>query len=381
MAILLIKGHPPRYIGLSSDVKPVIESEALLEAEFIETDTKLTYVYTGEEWVEKTATYIPTKGYIWNSVSMAWEAESTARVIPTTSVANSISTGTIDALNEVVECTVSPGASTIGCQLTGTWAAVGDLISFEGTVDGTNWTAIYANLTSVGSLAVTVSGSNGIYQIAGAGMAKVRVRGSTWGTPGSCSVSFNASVGSSASLLALPLPVGSNIIGKVGIDQTTPGTTNAVAFTNTSINIGTVTTLPAITGAVTATQGSPPWTMDVTKVAGESIQVAGGTEEKSIRVTIATDSTGLLSVDDNGGSLTVDAVTLPLPTGAALESTGNLEKMFALYTHELNENMGKILIELQAITFILKVGLEGNIRELRATCPECLRNDLSKTVN
>jgi hypothetical protein len=136
--------------------------------------------------------------------------------VATTSAANTTATGTIDAAEETVECTVSPGASTVGCQLTGTWAAAGDLISFEGTVDGTNWTSIYANLTSVGSLAVTISGSNGVYQIAAAGMVKVRVRGSTWGTPGSCTVSFNSSVGSSASLLALPLPVGVNYIGQVG---------------------------------------------------------------------------------------------------------------------------------------------------------------------
>lgn len=36
----------------------------------------------------------------------------------------------------------------------------------------------------------------------------------------------------------------------------------------------------------------------------------GGTEATALRVTMATDSTGLLSVDDNGGSLTVDNATL-----------------------------------------------------------------------
>ena len=37
--------------------------------------------------------------------------------------------------------------------------------------------------------------------------------------------------------------------------------------------------------------------------------VGGGVEAAAQRVTIASDSTGLLSVDDNGGSLTVDQVT------------------------------------------------------------------------
>ena len=53
-----------------------------------------------------------------------------------------------------------------------------------------------------------------------------------------------------------------------------------------------------------AITGTP--TVNLTKVKGEDCQVSGGTEEKSIRVTIANNSTGLLSVDDNGSSLTVD---------------------------------------------------------------------------
>jgi hypothetical protein len=40
--------------------------------------------------------------------------------------------------------------------------------------------------------------------------------------------------------------------------------------------------------------------------------VGGGVEATALRVTIANDSTGVLSVDDNGGSLTVDAVDLDI---------------------------------------------------------------------
>lgn len=40
--------------------------------------------------------------------------------------------------------------------------------------------------------------------------------------------------------------------------------------------------------------------------AGTDIPAGGGVEAAALRVTIATDSTGVLSVDDNGGSLTVD---------------------------------------------------------------------------
>lgn len=132
--------------------------------------------------------------------------------IPTTSVANSTASGTIDAANETVECTVSPGAGTVGCQLTGTWAAAGDLITFEATTDGTNWVGIY---TSMGPSAVIITGENGIYQLGAAGYVKVRARGHTWGTPGSCSVSFNSTVGPSAVVISTPLPQGSNVLGTV----------------------------------------------------------------------------------------------------------------------------------------------------------------------
>jgi hypothetical protein len=47
----------------------------------------------------------------------------------------------------------------------------------------------------------------------------------------------------------------------------------------------------------------------------------GGTEATALRVTLASDSTGLLSVDDNSGSLTVDSPQLP----AALAAGGGLK--------------------------------------------------------
>lgn len=80
--------------------------------------------------------------------------------------------------------------------------------------------------------------------------------------------------------------------------------------------------------------------VDVLSGGGASLVFGGGTEAAAQRVTIANDSTGLLSVDDNGGSLTVDSADLStlagtvsgseqqvdvvssaLPTGAATEAT------------------------------------------------------------
>lgn len=46
--------------------------------------------------------------------------------------------------------------------------------------------------------------------------------------------------------------------------------------------------------------------MDATIGSTTKVAAGGGTEANALRVTIASDSTGLVSVDDNGGSLTVD---------------------------------------------------------------------------
>lgn len=50
------------------------------------------------------------------------------------------------------------------------------------------------------------------------------------------------------------------------------------------------------------------------------VPVGGGVEAAALRVTVASDSTGVLSVDDNGASLTVDNAALAV-TGGGVEAT------------------------------------------------------------
>lgn len=113
------------------------------------------------------------------------------------------------------------------------------------------------------------------------------------------------------SAASLPLPTGASTSAL----QTQPG-----------VDIGDVTINNAAGGsAVNIQDGGNSITVDGTVAVSGSVAitnaalsvVGGGVEATALRVTIASDSTGLLSVDDNGGSLTVDAVTWPLPTGAA----------------------------------------------------------------
>lgn len=62
--------------------------------------------------------------------------------------------------------------------------------------------------------------------------------------------------------------------------------------------------------------------VDVLTVPAPLSTTGGGTEATALRVTVATDSTGVLSVDDNGGSLTVDGT---VAVSALPASTNTLE--------------------------------------------------------
>ena len=81
------------------------------------------------------------------------------------------------------------------------------------------------------------------------------------------------------SAASLPLPTNAA--------RETGGNLDQISSTTGSTLTQIIDIKSAITGAPLATEG-------------------GGTEAAALRVTIANDSTGLLSVDDNGGSLTVD---------------------------------------------------------------------------
>src|SRR3990167_5389366 len=77
-----------------------------------------------------------------------------------------------------------------------------------------------------------------------------------------------------------------------------------------------VTRLPALV-AGTANIGD----VDVLTVPAPLSTTGGGTEAAALRVALATDSTGLVSVDDNGANLSIDWAGTPPPIGAGLEAT------------------------------------------------------------
>lgn len=166
--------------------------------------------------------------------------------------------------------------------------------------------------------------------------------------------------------LTSALPAGTNVIGHVIVDTTS--TTAVTQATGTNLHMvvdsGTITTVASVTaiagalpagsnaiGKLAANSGVDIGDVDVTSISAGDNNIGnvdivtvpaplstagGGTEATAHRVTIASDSTGVLSVDDNGGSLTVDGSTTiipdhpirvystgtwPLPSGASTEAT------------------------------------------------------------
>lgn len=55
------------------------------------------------------------------------------------------------------------------------------------------------------------------------------------------------------------IPAGANLIGKVGIDQTTPGTTNGVVVTNGSVGVDASANVPTLPNVAAAFAGSGPY--------------------------------------------------------------------------------------------------------------------------
>lgn len=75
--------------------------------------------------------------------------------------------------------------------------------------------------------------------------------------------------------------------------------TNAGTFA-TQITGDALTALQLIDNAVSGAG------FNITQFAGATVPIGAGVEATALRVTIATDSTGVVSIDDNGGSITVD---------------------------------------------------------------------------
>ena len=142
-----------------------------------------------------------------------------------------------------VALALGTGQSAWDAYLAGTFSA-GTTVQFEATLDGTNWFTV--NVIQLGLLTATpinsvAGGAAAAFRGIASGLAQVRVRSSALFGGDSVTVTLRASTGSGPARLDGSLPAGTNLLGKVGIDQATPGTTNHVeSATNSRRNGGTL---------------------------------------------------------------------------------------------------------------------------------------------
>ena len=177
--------------------------------------------------------------------------------------------GTITAISQNVALALN-GKSGATIQITGTWVGT---LQFEGTVDGTNWSAINGVFAGTSTPGSTIT-ANGIVRLTPSGLAQFRITSTAW-TSGTATISMRASDAAGGTFLNQSMTAGTNIIGKFGIDQTTPGTTNLVALAAAAATYSA--SIVGLATAVTATDiftitGSATKTIRVSKILINGVQ-------------------------------------------------------------------------------------------------------------
>lgn len=188
----------------------------------------------------------------------------------------------------------------------------GTVMMMEGAANA----LVAAQGTAVDGLLVNLGANNDV-SIAGT----VNVNGSGFTQPVSGTVTANAGSGTMAvSAASLPLPTGAATaakqpaLGSAGTASTDVLTVQGIAAMTALKVDGSGVTQP-VSGTVGISAGTANiGDVDVLTVPAPLSTTGGGTEATALRVTVASDSTGVLSVDDNGGSLTVDG-TVGLAAG------------------------------------------------------------------
>lgn len=124
------------------------------------------------------------------------------------------------------------------------------------------------------------------------------------------------------------------------------------AISGTEVQVDVVGSLPSGTNAIgklAANSGVDIGDVDVTSVPAPLSTTGGGTEATALRVTVASDSTGVISVDDNGGALTVDngGTFAVQESGSALTALQLIDDVVATddtTTHSTGSTKGAVIM-------------------------------------
>jgi len=191
--------------------------------------------------------------------------------------------GSLTASAQSVTLTLA-SQSQVAVQVTGTWVGT---LQFEGTVDGTNFFAIPANAVNSSAVPVTSTTANGNWLIPCAGYNKVRVRCSAF-TSGTIVVSMQGSHGTQ-------IVLASGTVTEQGTDA------HDAAVTAVPVLIGGYASAAAPTDVSADGDAVRAWFLrngarcvNIT-AAGTLVAAGNGTAATSLRVTIASDSTGTVA--------------------------------------------------------------------------------------
>jgi len=160
--------------------------------------------------------------------------------------------------NAAVTIPLANAQGTIAVQIAGLTAAGGSLAIEASNDGGTSWNAKNALVpASEGTIAQSLTADGGI-RVNCAGHTHVRLRVSGTGS-GNATIGYSASAGQGVVSLGAAIPPGSNTIGKVGIDQATPGTTNGVVINNGSTGLDLSANKPTLPNVGAAFAASGPY--------------------------------------------------------------------------------------------------------------------------
>jgi hypothetical protein len=224
--------------------------------------------------------------------------------------------GTIDANGEIVAIVLPNGCGTVALQVLNIPGA--SQLNFEGTIDGITWSPVDA---SNGLATINATAGDDIFILPGAGYYSIRVRATLWGV-GVCTITFIATIGTSASILTGALPAGANVIGSVATTVTKTIQTELMPITAVAADVQSVSSILALTGIKKATIF-----IDHAKDHA-SASVGQGTEYV---VQVSEKATG----NDTWRSLASFSATITAPT---------------VITTDAIENAGQTLIEIGATT-------------------------------
>ena len=159
------------------------------------------------------------------------QIRATALPVSIATDADNTSTGTLAAAAQTVVLTMG-GKSAVGIVITGTWVGT---ITFEGSVDGTNWNPINAVAASTSTPQSTTI-VNGLFRLTPAGLLQIRANMTAF-TSGTATLTMRASAGTGGTFANQVVPV--TIISNLAEGVVSVGNSSIVNLAANAVFTGT----------------------------------------------------------------------------------------------------------------------------------------------